>query len=112
MKFPRLVFRCPGKEACQGGTYDHALVSNLDEYGDRLADGWHGTLPEALAPAPVIITAKPADSVIVPPEPPADTVAPTSEEIRRKASELGLKVHHKASDATVLAMVTAELAKG
>lgn len=106
MKFPRLMFRSPGPEQCLGGTYAHKLAQDSDEYAAQLQEGWHGTLPEALAPAPVIVP------VVVPKEPePAVDAPPTSEEIRRKAQELGLKVHHKASDATVLAMVTARLAE-
>ncbi len=103
MDFPRLMFRSPGPEQCQGGTYSHKLVKDEEEFAAGLADGFHGTLPEALAPAPVIVTAKLAE--------PDDNAPPTSAELRAKAIELGIKVHHKASDATVLAAITAKLAE-
>jgi hypothetical protein len=103
MEFPRLMFRAPGAQQCQGGSYDHKLVQDEEEFSAGLSDGYHGTLPEALAPAPVIITAKLAE--------PDDNALPTSDELRAKAAELGIKVHHKANDATVLAAITAKLAE-
>jgi hypothetical protein len=111
MQFPRFVFRVPGPEQCQGGTYAHKLVSDQDEYGEHLADGWHGTLPEAQAPAPVIVDTPAALPVELAKldEVPADDAPPTSEELRAKAIELGIKVHHRANDATVLAAITAKL---
>ncbi|MES2350167.1 MAG: hypothetical protein V4641_21575 [Pseudomonadota bacterium] len=53
MQFPRLMYRTPGPEQCQGGSYAHQVVHNADEFEARLDEGWHDTLPEALAPAPI-----------------------------------------------------------
>ena len=61
MKFPNMVYRCPGSHHCKGGSFDYASVRNEAELHQKLADGWFVTLPEAmgekpetLAPAPVV----------------------------------------------------------
>lgn len=108
MDFPRLMYRAPGPEQCQGGTYAQKLVRDEEEFDDALQDGYHGTLPEALAPAPFddggpIVTAKLAE---------ADNAPPTSEELRAKAAELGIAVRKNATDESIMAAVTAKLAEG
>lgn len=45
LKFPRLVFRGHS----DGKNFDHYLVEDQEGYDAQLADGWHGTVPEALA---------------------------------------------------------------
>ena len=52
MDFPRFVFRCPGKNSCNGGTHDQVLVENESEHEAAIAAGYFPTLPEALK-APV-----------------------------------------------------------
>jgi hypothetical protein len=46
--FPRLVFRSPGLNKCNGGTYGHVLVNDDAEYRAALAAGYHHTVPDAL----------------------------------------------------------------
>jgi len=103
MKFPRLMFRAPGPEQCQGGSYTHKLVQDSEEFSAALQDGFHGTLPEALAPAPVIITAKLAEA--------DDNAPPTGEELRAKAKELGLVFKRNATDEEIGKLITAKLAE-
>lgn len=52
MEFPRLMYRAPGPEQCQGGTYSSKLVHSAEEFEGHLEEGWHGTLPEAINPTP------------------------------------------------------------
>lgn len=104
MQFPRLVFRSPGPEQCQGGTYAHACVRNQDELDNRLADGWHATLPEALQPKPVPVSIAADTSAL--------DVSATSDDIRRKAIAPGLKVRANASDESILAAVKVKLIEG
>lgn len=104
MDFPRLMFRSPGPEQCQGGSFAHKLVRDEVEFNAGLQDGFYGTLPEALAPAPVIITAKLAEPVL------DDNAPPTSEELRAKAKELGLVFKRNATDEEIGKLITAKLA--
>jgi hypothetical protein len=48
MEFPRLVFISPGKQTCNGGTYDHELVEDQANYDSALAAGYSATVPDAL----------------------------------------------------------------
>lgn len=102
MDFPRLMFRSPGLDQCQGGTYAYTLVQDEEEYCQGLQDGLHGTLPEALEPAPVIIAATLAED---------DNAPPTSEELRVKAKELGLTFKRNATDEDIGNLIAAKLAE-
>lgn len=53
MKFPTLVYKCPGAHARKGGTYDYTQVNNDAEMADKLVSGWFETLPEAIEGKPV-----------------------------------------------------------
>jgi hypothetical protein len=53
MKYPRFVFISPGKNTCQGGTYDHELVQDEKDHKAALAAGFVDSLPEALEAAKV-----------------------------------------------------------
>lgn len=44
MEFPRLVY-----QGTKGKEFKHVLVESPDEYGAKLAAGWHGSVPEALS---------------------------------------------------------------
>jgi hypothetical protein len=47
MKFPNMVYKCPGPYLRNGGTYDCVQVTSQEQV-DALK-GWHPTLPEAIA---------------------------------------------------------------
>lgn len=103
MDFPRLMYRAPGPEQCQGGTYAQKLVHDEEQFSEGLKDGYHGTLPEALAPVPVIIATKLAE--------PDDNAPPTSEELRAKAKELGLVFKRNATDEEIGKLIATKLAE-
>lgn len=50
MKFPNLVYRCPGTHHCRGGTYDYHPVNDDAELSALIKDGWYPTLPFAQDP--------------------------------------------------------------
>jgi hypothetical protein len=123
MHFPRLVYRCPGPFACQGGTYDHALVIDLAQFDARIGDGWSETLPGALMPKhepaklgevlppdwplqPTLPTTAPV-SVIVSPD---DNSAPTHKELKQKATELGLTFPFNVKSSKLAEMIEQALA--
>lgn len=126
MKFPRLMFRTPGPEQCQGGTYAHKSVDGQEAFEAALQAGWHATLPDALAPpvpAPQLTVSEPVGQLApalapdVPPAPPAELTeqeqaAPaTYDEMKTKATQLGLEYPGNISKAALLAMITAKLAE-
>lgn len=51
MDYPRLVFISPGKNACNGGTYDHEIVRDEKEHKAAISAGFSDSVPEALESA-------------------------------------------------------------
>ncbi len=98
MEFPRLVYKCPGPYARQGGTYDHAVVNDADEHASQIGAGWFNALPEAIEGKPAVQ------------EMPADDVAPTRAELEEKAKSLKIAFDGRTSDAKLLAKITEALA--
>ena len=56
MEFPRFVFLSPGKEKCQGGTFNTEIVKNITEFDAAIEAGFSATLPEALEAVKIIRT--------------------------------------------------------
>lgn len=77
--FPRMLFKNHGKEEMHGGFFDTFIVDNQELLDNALADGWYLTTCEARA----------AD--VKPVEVPADDAPPTRDELKRKATELGIE---------------------
>jgi len=101
MEYPRLVFKCPGPFSRQGGTYDHTLVSDVDEHYIRLQDGWFDTVPEAIEGKASAQEEAPEVS---------QEAAPTRAELEAKAKELEIAFDGRTSDAKLLAKITEALA--
>jgi len=89
--FPTMVYRIPGAHRASGGlTFDYRGIDDAGALKAALADGWHLSLPEAIAPEAV------------------DDVSPaTREELEQKARELGIGFNARTTDA-VLAQRIAE----
>lgn len=51
MDFPRLVYISPGKNPCQGGSFDYELAVDKANFDAALAAGYFATVPEALKAA-------------------------------------------------------------
>lgn len=104
MDFPRLVYRSES---------EHVLVENGEQYNERIADGWYGSVPEALAPKPLwpvdtrsTLITQPVDDYVPPPS--ADDTAtsfeqrtPTRDELETRARELGIKFDGRNSDVSL-----------
>ncbi len=51
MKFPTLVYKCPGKHQCGNkGTFNYKGVDDEKELCDQVKNGWYPTLPFAQDP--------------------------------------------------------------
>jgi hypothetical protein len=110
MDYPTIVYRVPGPFPGNGFTYDTLGVYDVDAHGVAREGGWHDSIPLAVAAwqAPKAASAPP---VAVPELPAADLVSPpTRAEIEAKAKELGITVHHKNTDETLLKKIEEALA--
>jgi hypothetical protein len=104
--FPRMVYRDGGTEEIHGGHFATHIVNDQDELDAALADGWHLTTPEAKAAA-----GKPATSAAAPGSTiPDDNAPPTRDELKVKATELGLTFAGNISSAKLAEMIDAALA--
>lgn len=96
-----ILYRGQGPHQRKGGGFSTLGVKSQEELDVALADGWFMTLPEAIDAH----DNKAAPKAEVKPDPIQDNAAPTRAEIEAKCEELGIKVHHKHSDATLLAKI-------
>jgi hypothetical protein len=95
MDFPRLVYRNDGSLVVQGGTVSLCSCADDQERVALLADGWHDSVPEALA-------AYSNDEQ-------EDDEPPTRDELLEQAAELGIVVDKRWSDKTLLAKINEAL---
>lgn len=88
MKFPNMVYRCPGPHQRPGGTFAFQGVANEGELAKAVKEGWFETLPEAINGRASLVEAwkVPADS------------PPTRAELEQKAKELGIQFDKKTTD--------------
>jgi hypothetical protein len=99
IQFPVFLYQCPGTWSGDGFTFGGRVANDQGEFDAAIVDGWHPTVPQAVeawrspVQAPV-----PAASASVP----DDDAPPTREELEAKATELGITVHHKHSDSTLM----------
>jgi hypothetical protein len=109
MAFSEIVYRGYGPHQRKGGGFSTLAVKSEEELAAALADGWYRTLPEAIDAHdnPTTVTLK--DTAATFNTTPADDAPPTRAELEQKARELGIKVHHKHSDATLLSKIDEEL---
>jgi hypothetical protein len=95
MIFPTMLYKCPGPHSCAGGTFGYIGAVDQAEFDQRIADGWHPTMPEAMNPP-----------VVTPAIVPDDSTPPTREELESKATELGLKFDGRTSDVKLGKMIS------
>jgi hypothetical protein len=95
---PTILYRVPGAHfGPPGFTYDYLGVATQEALDAALADGWHESLADAMAPpvaAPV----------------PADEAPVMRPELDQKAEELGIKVDGRWSDKRLMAEIEAKMA--
>ena len=99
MEFPRLVYRTPGPNPMQGGSYACKPVADHEELKAALREGWFATLPEA-AEGTHVIEEEPV---------PDDDAPPTRAELEEKARELGIKFDGRTGDKALLKRITEAL---
>ena len=103
MKFPNLVYKCPGPHQRKGGTYDYRQVIDENSLSDALSNGWFKTLDEAIEgkkkgdPAEVV-----AETIGESVEPVSEDAPPTRTELEQMADELNVKYDSRTSDARLL----------
>lgn len=104
MSAPTIVYRCPGQHFAHAGqTYDYAKAATKEELAQRLADGWHASLIEAVDAANG--KAKPADHEQ------DDESAPSRAELEQMATDLGIKFDGRTSDQGLLRKINEALAE-
>lgn len=97
MEFPRLVYKTPGTNPMQGGTYACKAVADHEELTAALREGWYATLPEAAEGKHIIEEET---------EAPDDDAPPTRAELEEKARELGIKFDGRTGDKALLKRIT------
>lgn len=102
-RFPLMVYRCPGAQSHHGIECDTLIVANEAEEVDAALDGWFFTPADAAEAA--------AAPVAEPEQQPADDTAPTREELKQKAAELGITHAKNASDAKLAELIAASLSE-
>jgi hypothetical protein len=76
---PTLVYKSPGSQyGPDSTTYDWLGVKTQEDLDEKLAEGWHLTLADAISPP--------------------DNSPPTRSELEQKATELGLKFDGRTND--------------
>ena len=102
-EFPTILYKCPGNWPGNGYSFGTRPANDQGEFDAAVSDGWHPTVPQAVEAwrNPVVVVVKPEPVPVLDPVP-DDNAPPTRAEIEQKAKELGIAVHHKHSDATLL----------
>lgn len=118
MPFSEIVYRGQGPYQRKGGGFSTLGVHSEEDLAAALAAGWYRTLPEAIEAHDLVEAMKAASAKLdAAPVPTANRMAipieddapPTRAEIEAKCKGLGIKVHHRSSDKTLLALIDAAL---
>ena len=100
-EFPTILYKCPGIWSGNGYSFATRPANDREEFDAAVSDGWHPTVPLAVEAWRKPVAAAPTNPV--PPSVPLpDDAPPTRAEIEAKCKELGISVHHKHNDATLL----------
>jgi hypothetical protein len=107
IQFPVFLYQCPGTWSGDGFTFGARLANDQGEFDAAFAEGWYPTVPQAVEAwrKPVQVSIPPAPVSV-----PDDDAPPTREELEAKATELGITVHHKHSDSTLMKKIDDALA--
>lgn len=91
-KYEDMVYKCPGPHSRPHGTFATKGVNSVEEHEATLKDGWHNTLPDAIAYAEGKL---PPKAAVV------DNAPPTRAELEQKAKELNIKFDKNTKDETL-----------
>lgn len=109
-EFPRMLYRAGGTEEIHGGKFSTLTVRDAGEQADALTKGWHLTTPEAVDAEKDAVKA--AGSGSTGDTSTADNAPPTRDEMKAKATEMGLEFAGNISNANLAALIADALAKG
>lgn len=115
MKFPTIVYRCPGVHQCPGGTFDYKSANNEGELASLIKTGWFPTLPfaqnpggfnleEFLKPLPELVVKPPQVSSPPPvlrPDPSPKFKDLSRRELESRARDLGIGFSKNIKDETL-----------
>lgn len=118
MKFPNLVYKCPGVHFCEGGTYSYLQVKNIKELTEAVNRGWFPTLDLAKNPNEEAVVKFIEDMEFEDEDEENDDEKNASkndsenetisrEELVLKAKQLGIVFTSKTSDEVLLARIQA-----
>ena len=104
---PTIVYKDGGPHSRAGGTYDYKGINSQEELDAALAAGWFATMGEAVAP-------KVAENSAAAPSNTSsddDKKPPTREELKQKATELGIEFAANTGDKKLGELIAAKLAE-
>lgn len=90
MEFPRLVYKSAS---------NHALANDAEQFAALMKDGWFASVPEAIAQKDASDYVKAAD----------ENAPPTRDELKQKATELGLVFAGNTGNEKLTAMIAEAL---
>lgn len=107
MEFPTYVYKGIGLHQRKGGTFAYADAPDQEAFDRLTADGWHATLDAAIAAHdnPTKADAV-ADTKIH-----EDNAPPTRDELKQKATELGIEFAPQTGDKKLTELIEAKLAE-
>lgn len=93
--FPRMLFKNHGTQEMHGGLFDTFIVEDQQQLEDCLADGWHLTTDAAREPQ--LIETQQNDAM------------PTRDELKRKATSLGIEYPPNIPNERLSALIAAKV---
>ncbi len=110
--FPTIVYKEFGTYQRPGGTFSYAPAKNQEEFDILLSAGWFATLQEAVdGKSKVTEVIDGENQKTVPGEEVSEDTLPTRQEIETKCKELGIKVHGRSKDETLLKKIEEKLSE-
>lgn len=103
-----IVYKDCGPYQRRGGTYDSVAVHSQEELDEKLANGWYSHPDEIGAKAVATLSSDTPASEIKEPE---SEAAPTRDELKLKATELGIQFAANTSDKKLRELIEAKLAE-
>lgn len=103
-----IVYKDGGPYQRRGGTFDTLTVVSQEELEEKLANGWYSHPDEIGAKAVATLSSDAPASEIKEPE---SEAAPTRDELKLKATELGVQFAANTSDKKLRELIEAKLAE-
>lgn len=107
-EFPTQVYICPGVHQRPGGTFSTVSANSQEELDDLLHSGYSATLPEAIK-GPSKKAAKKKEKKEKKKAKAVDNSAPTREEAKAKAKELGIEHASNIPTKKLIELINAKL---